>query len=49
MEGVALALALVAMVIALTAAWYTREERARQAKKAREDKLAKKRRNRWLF
>jgi uncharacterized protein YdgA (DUF945 family) len=49
MEGVALALALVALAIALTAAWYTHEERARQAKKERAAKLAKKRRNRWLF
>lgn len=49
MEGVALALAIFALVIALTAAWYTSQERSRQAKKERAAKLAKKRRNRWLF
>jgi uncharacterized protein YdgA (DUF945 family) len=49
MEGVALAVAVVALVVAMTAAWYTSQERARQAKKERAAKLAKKRRSRWLF
>jgi hypothetical protein len=48
-EGAALAVAIFAMIIAVTAAWYTHQERARMRRMKREEKKAKKRRRRRLF
>lgn len=49
MEGAALAVAIFAVIIAVTAAWYTHQERARMRRLKREEKKAKKRRRRWLY
>lgn len=49
MEGAALALSVFALIIAGAAAWYTKRERTRHARREREAQRAKRRRNRWLF
>jgi cell division protein FtsL len=48
-EGAALAVAIFAVIIAVSAAWYTHQERARLRQLKREEKKAKKRRRRWLY
>jgi hypothetical protein len=48
-EGAALAVAIFAAIIAVTAAWYTHQERARQRQLKRDEKKAKKKRRRWLY